>query len=189
MTILTTDLIELRQEIRGVLGGPSLAPRVLPPAPAGFGLNGKTPCQACGAPRRPGQQCPGCVGPRRPRRERNRYPGPNVRGAKMAAAKLGIPVEEWRRHIAAGERHCGYHRRWHPKAAFDRGDQGCCRAGKSQRRHPGATPLLGPDDRWCVTHSAWHGPEAFSARALAEVHDAARCIAWEESKEASRAVV
>jgi hypothetical protein len=41
-----------------------------------------------------------------------------VAAMKQAATRLGKPLEEYRRHNAAGERWCGGHQAWEPFAAF-----------------------------------------------------------------------
>lgn len=37
---------------------------------------------------------------------------------KVAAAKCGVPVDEYRRRVAAGEKHCHACRRWKPIGSF-----------------------------------------------------------------------
>lgn len=35
-----------------------------------------------------------------------------------AAARIGVPVDEYRRRRASGERWCAWHRGWHPQSRF-----------------------------------------------------------------------
>ena len=37
---------------------------------------------------------------------------------RSAAKKLGIPTEEYRRRVQAGDKHCGRCREWHQRTAF-----------------------------------------------------------------------
>lgn len=73
--------------------------------------------------------------------------------AKVAAARVGVPFDEYQQHVAAGEKWCTGCRAWHPTAAFNtdrsRGDgrSSHCRDHAARRHRLVFTPK-GPPARY-----------------------------------------
>ena len=69
---------------------------------------------------------------------------------KIAAAKLGITVEDYQAHLLQGEKHCLLCRAWHPRSAFakdrSRGDglSSSCRASRNRKGRERYTPRPRP---------------------------------------------
>lgn len=92
-------------------------------------------CPTCDRPLARYQQCLPC---RRPMAQRDR---PAFRHARPLRAKptrqrtrLGIPIEEYRARVEAGEAWCGGHKTWHPSEAFGAG-WGCKKYHRDYQRN------------------------------------------------------